>query len=82
LHDITNIIDAPISEATVRRRRDEAGLRSYIIEERLNWALKYQDWTVDDWRRVIWSDETIVWIGVNPRRQWVIRPEGDRSGLK
>lgn len=37
---------------------------------------------MDDWKRVIWSDETSVWIGVNPRRQWVIRPEGERLNPK
>ena len=24
---------------------------------RLEWALKYKDWTETDWERVIWSDE-------------------------
>lgn len=31
LHGIINIIDAPMSEARVRRRPDEAGLESYIL---------------------------------------------------
>ena len=93
LRDITNIIDPPISEATLRRRRDEAGLGSYIastkpglrpdnIKKRLDWALKYKNWTVEDWKHVIWSDETSIWIGVNPRRQWVIRPAGERLNPK
>src|SRR5579871_3127185 len=34
LHDITNIIGLPISERTVRRRRSEAGLGSYIVAEK------------------------------------------------
>jgi hypothetical protein len=77
LRDITNIIGLPISENTVRRRRSEAGLGSYIAAEkpglraenvakRLEWALKYKDWTVEDWKRIIWSDESSIWIGVNP----------------
>src|SRR5579859_1797431 len=93
LRDITNIIGLPISENTVRRRRSEAGLGSYIAAEkpglraenvakRLQWALKYKDWTVEDWKRVIWSDESSIWIGVNPRRQWVIRPPEERLNRK
>ena len=77
LHDITNIIDASVSEHTVRRRWDDAGLGSYIvaekpglrpknIAERLEWANKYKDWTVEDWKHVIWSDESSIWVGVSP----------------
>ena len=93
LQDITNIIGLPISETTVRRRRSEAGLGSYVAAEkpglsdenimnRLKWALRYKDWTIEDWKKVIWSDESSVWIGVNPRRQWVIRPPGERLNRK
>ena len=93
LHDITNIIGLPISETTVCQRRSEAGLGSYIVAEkpglsdeivtsRLCWALRYKDWTIGDWKKVIWSDESSVWVGVNPRRQWVIRPPGERLNRK
>ena len=89
LQDITNKIALDISTTTLRRRRSEAGLGSYIavkkpglsaenIHKRLDWAIKYKDWTIEDWKKVIWSDECSVWIGVNPRRQWVIRPPGER----
>jgi hypothetical protein len=92
LRDITNILQnrgLNISETTLRRRRSEAGLGSYVAAEkpglrvenvakRLEWALKYKDWTVEDWKRVIWSDESSIWIGVNPQRQWVIREPGER----
>src|SRR5579859_2907172 len=93
LADITNKIGLDISERTVRRRRSEAGLGSYIAAEkpgltaeniykRLEWAKKYKDWTTEDWKKVIWSDESSAWIGVNPRRQWVIRPPGERLNRK
>ena len=31
--------------------------------ERLDFALSHKDWTIDDWKRVFWSDETkiIIW---------------------
>ena len=77
LRDITNLIGLPISERTVRRRRSEMGLGSYIaaqkpglrpenVIKRLDWAERYKDWTVEDWKRVIWSDESSIWIGVSP----------------
>ena len=38
---------------------------------RLDFALKHQHWTVEDWKRVIWSDKTkINRIGSNGK-QWV-----------
>ena len=93
LHDITNITALPVSQWTVARRRSEIGLGSYIaankpglrdvnVEKRLEWAMKYKNWTVDDWKRVIWSDETILKVGVNPCRQWVIRSKGERLNPK
>ena len=93
LRDITNIInnkiDVSISETTLRWRRLEADLGSYIamkkpglsvenVAKRLASAEKYKNWTVEDWKKVIWSDESSIWIGVSPRRQWVIRPKGER----
>ena len=92
LQDITNIVGLPISERTVRHRRSEAGLGSYVAAEkpglrpenvtaRLEWAIRYKDWTIEDWKRFIWSDESSVWIGVNPRSQWVIRPPGSPLAL-
>ena len=79
LHDITNIVQEHglwISEATIRRRRSEWGLGSYIAAEkpglhaenvvkRLEWAMKYKEWMAEDWKRVIWLDESSIWIGVN-----------------
>ena len=44
--------------------------------------MKYKDWIVEDWKKVIWSDESSIWIGANPRRQWVIRSPGQRLNPK
>src|SRR5579859_783730 len=96
LHDITNIVQERgllVSETTIQRQRSEAGLSSYIaaekpglrvenIAKRLEWAEKYRNWTAEDWKCVIWSDESSIWIGVNPRRQWVIRPPDERLNPK
>lgn len=58
-----------VSASTVRRALRGAGLgamtkpRKPLISaknarKRLAWCKAHADWTVDDWRRVVWSDET------------------------
>jgi hypothetical protein len=36
------------------------GLTERMRKERLEFCLRYQHWTLEDWKRVIWSDETGV----------------------
>ena len=43
---------------------------------RLNFALKYQNWTVEDWKRVFWSDETKINRLGSDGKQWVWKPIG------
>ena len=56
---------------TVRNALHEKGLGAIIkpkkpnlspknVKDRLAWAMTYKDFTKDDWRRVIWSDETKI----------------------
>jgi transposase len=39
------------------------GLNTYQRAARLAFAIKHKDWTLYDWQRVIWSDETSVILG-------------------
>ena len=70
--------DTNVHAETVRNCLKEAGLRSFPKlkkpllakrhqKQRLDFARKYQHWTVDDWKRVIWSDETKV----NGQSSWI-----------
>jgi hypothetical protein len=54
---------------TIRRRLCEVDLHGRVAAKkplltfhhrlrRLRWAQKYRDWTVDDWRKIIFSDES------------------------
>jgi transposase len=36
------------------------GLTKRMRKERLDWCLAHQYWTLEDWKNVIWSDETSV----------------------
>jgi len=66
---------------TIRNCLKEAGLKSFPkvkkplltkrhIQQRLDFAHKYQYWTVDDWKRVIWSDETKINRLGSDGRKW------------
>jgi hypothetical protein len=41
-------------------------------KKRLEWCLAYKDWILEDWKNVIWSDETSVQLGAirGKRRIW------------
>ncbi|KAK5998492.1 hypothetical protein PT974_00871 [Cladobotryum mycophilum] len=60
-----------ISETTVWRALKKAGFRktkltrkpgltNKIKQDRLRWCLDHQNWSLEDWKNVIWSDETSV----------------------
>jgi hypothetical protein len=49
-------------------------------KKRLAFALKYQNWTVEDWKKVIWSDETKINRIGSDGKQWVWKQVG--QGLK
>jgi hypothetical protein len=79
----------PVSELTVGRRLDAAGLPScfaaqkihYTDEQRrqrLAFAHGYASWTPEQWERVIFSDEVTFEGHGRHRQQRVRRPEGHR----
>ena len=41
--------------------------------KRLEWCTGYQDWTFEQWRKVIWPDECSVEKGSGKQRAWVFR---------
>jgi transposase len=60
-----------ISASTIRRILKKAGFRKTkptrkpgltkkMMQARLQWCLRHKDWTLEDWKVVIWSDETAV----------------------
>jgi len=54
-----------VSDQTVRRRlvpRKKPFLNAVQREKRLKWAKEHASWTVEAWKRVLWSDETHISI--------------------
>ena len=49
------------------------------IAKRFEWAKAHQDWTAEDFEKVIWSDECIVEKSKDSRQQWVFREPGEKS---
>jgi len=84
--DIKKELQLECSARTVRRRLDEVGLYGRVaraeyafderdIQRRLSFAEGYGDWTVADWDRAIFSDETHIEV-YGRSRVWVQRPVG------
>lgn len=76
------LLPAPVSTATIRRRLKEAGLiakrkvkrpalKPLHIKGRKMFVKKYKEWTVNDWRRVVWSDECKINRICSDGLQWV-----------
>src|ERR1700709_2487871 len=62
---------AEVCAETVRRTLKKEGLKAIKKKNkpsitarhkklRMEFARRYQSWTVEDWKRVIWSDETKI----------------------
>ena len=70
-HFISTIISTPVSSQTVRNNLKDASLKAVVKKKkpllsvshrkkRLVFALKYQHWTMEDWKGLLWSDETKI----------------------
>jgi hypothetical protein len=77
-----------VSDRTVRRALQEAGLGAQEkmekprlspknIKARLEFAKRHQCWTIDDWKRVIWSDETKINRFCSDGRSWCWVRDGE-----
>lgn len=73
-----------ISVSTVKRRLREVGLNGRVavkkpllrkanVKKRLKWARKHKNWTVEDWKKVLWSDESKFEVFGSKRRIYVRR---------
>ena len=63
-------------EITARKPRKKPLLSKTYVKDRLAWAKKYESWTVPDWERVLFSDETLIQLIPNSGSQYVQRRTG------
>src|SRR6266516_1841768 len=59
------------------KRTTKPGLNNLQKKERLRWALRYKAWTIENWKHIVWSDETSVCLGEarGRRRVWRLTKE-------
>lgn len=79
----------PISVTTVKRRLAEGKLHGRVAArkpllrrgnrlKRLQWAREHKDWTVEQWQKVLWTDESIFRLFGSSRRVFVRRSTNER----
>lgn len=84
LADVGNMLPTKVGTKTVRKAAHELGFNARVarkkpflcgrhIAKRLEFAKKYKHWTVEDWRRVVWTDEASFEVGNNCRQVRVWR---------
>jgi transposase len=77
-----------VSTNTVRRVLKESGLHASPKvkkpmlslrhrKARMEFAIRHKDWTVDDWRKVVWSDETKINRLGSDGREWCWKNPGE-----
>ncbi|CAK9824990.1 Transposable element Tc1 transposase [Anthophora retusa] len=80
----------PVSLTTVKRRLRKAGLHGRIAmrkpllrkqnkAKRLAWARSHKDWVLEDWKKVLWTDESKFEVFGSKRRKFVRRSAGERA---
>jgi hypothetical protein len=57
------------------------GLTDAMKATRLAFCLKYKDWVLEDWKNVIWTDETSVVLGHRHGRSRLWHTKKDRYNL-
>ena len=68
LQDVTN---QPVCSQTLRNNLKKAGMQPVVkrkrpllqkrhIRDRLDFAESHKEWTLEDWKKVLWSDETKI----------------------
>jgi transposase len=80
---------SPVSVTTVKERLHEVGLYGRVAvkkpllrpqnkKKRLEWAKQHQNWTINQWNRMLWSDESKFEVFGSKRRVFVRRSAGER----
>jgi Transposase len=79
---LKTITNHPLSAQTVCWHLKVAGMKAVVKKKRpllkkrhkldhFAFAVKHKHWTVEDWKRVIWSDETKINRLGSDGRKWV-----------
>ena len=89
---VKKTLDRDVSTQTIRRSLRGIGFRAIVKKRkpalklahrqaRLKFAKRYADFTVEDWKRVIWSDETKINRFGSDGCRWTWRSPGAAKGV-
>jgi hypothetical protein len=84
---LAEALDFGVSEHVIRQALEKEGFHRRIALRkppisaknqrlRLEWARAHKDWTIEQWRSILWTDETWVTAGRHTRT-WVTRRPGE-----
>ena len=84
---LTNIVNQPLSTSTVYRQLRKTGMKAVVKSKRpllsakhckacLDFAYAHKDWTLEDWKKVVWSDETKINCLGSDGCKWVWKKAG------
>ena len=85
---LRNVTNQTLSAQTVCRNLKAAGLKAVAKKKkpflskrhrkaRMDFALTHKHWTVEDWKKVVWSDETKINRLGSDGRKWVWKKAGE-----
>ena len=61
----------------MKKKKKKPFLSKRHRRERLDWAVAHQHWTVEGWKRVVWSDETKINRLGSDGKKWVWKKAGE-----
>ena len=88
---LSNDINQPLHPNTIHHHLRKSGMKAVVKSKhpllsakhrktRMDWAIAHKDWTIEDWKKVIWSDETKVNRLGSDGRKWVWKKSGEGLG--
>lgn len=90
--DLLDEFSLTFSRQTLIRFFRTIGIRGWMCKSRphlterhailrLEWCLRYQNWTTDDWNKVVFSDESTIQRGKGGRREYCLRSHEQKWDL-
>jgi len=86
-HTLQTITNKSLSCETVRKHLKKEGLKAVVKKkhpmltkhhkEWMDFAVSHLQWTLEDWKRVVWSDETKVNCARSDGKKWVWKRLGE-----
>jgi hypothetical protein len=85
---LCNIINQPLSLNTVHQHLKKSGMKSVVKKKcpllsakhykaHLDFAYAHKDWTIEDWKKVVWLDETKINCLESDGCKWVWKKVGE-----